>query len=144
MTLQAQRPEIGEIAFAATLRNWRDVVGIPQAGSPQILQAEIAKHAYSSRCPKPLDPAPFSDGVHSADGANTFVAFKHLLPEVPRIGAQPPFVNAPIGAEGSPPRWNLQAAPSAQDSTPRPARQLRLFRAATAHRAILTQRPRID
>jgi hypothetical protein len=113
MAFQAQRPDIGEIAFAATFRNRRDVVGIPQAGSPQILQAQVAKHAYSSRRPEPLDAMPLCHRVHSAGGADPFVAFKHLVPEVSRIGAQPPFVNAPIGAEGPPPGWNLQAAPSA-------------------------------
>jgi hypothetical protein len=144
MALQAQRPDIGEIAFASTLGNRSDMVGIPQAGSPQALQAQVAKHAYSSRRPEPLDAMPLCHRVQSARGADTFVAFKHLVPQVSRIGAQPPFVNAPIGAEGPPPDWNLQAAPSAQDSAPKPARQFRPLRAATAHRAILTQRPRID
>ena len=125
MAFQAQRPDIGEIALAATLGNRRDVVGIPQAGSPQILQAQVAQHADSLRCPEPLDAAPLGDGVHSAGGADPFIAFKYLVPEVSRIGTQAPLVNAPIRAEGPPPDWNLQAAPSAQDSPPRPARQFR-------------------
>jgi hypothetical protein len=144
MALQAQRADIGQVAFAATLRNGRDVVCIPQAGSPQILQAQIAKHAYSSRCREPLNAAPFRHRVHSTGCADPFVAFKHLVAEVSRIGAQPPFVNAPIRAKGPPTGWHLEAAPSAQDPTLRPARQFRWLRATATHRAILTQRPRID
>jgi hypothetical protein len=43
VALEAERADIRQIAFAAALGYRRDVVGIPQACAPQILESPIAK-----------------------------------------------------------------------------------------------------
>src|SRR5439155_11115676 len=43
VTLQAQSPDIGKIAFTAALGDGRDVVGVPQARATQALQAPVAQ-----------------------------------------------------------------------------------------------------
>jgi hypothetical protein len=136
MALQAQSPNIGQIALAATLCYRSNVVGIPKARSPQILEAPVAKHAHPSRRPEPLDATPLGNRIQSTGGADSFVALENLAPEVSRISAQTPFVNAPIRAEGPSPDGNLQVAPAAQDSATSSERQACSLRAPATHRAI--------
>ena len=144
MAPQAQRPNIRQIALAATLRHRRDVVGIPQARAPQILQAPVAKHAYTPPWRESLDAPPFRDRIQVTGGAHPLVAIEYLVSQISRVGAQAPFVDTPVRAEGPSPRRYFQAAPTAQGSAARTARQFRSLRAPAAHCTILAPRPRIQ
>src|ERR1700676_3427040 len=144
MAPQAQRPNIRQIALAPTLRHRRNMVGIPQARSPQILQAPVAKHAYPPPRRQSLDAPPFRHRIQVTRGAHPLVAFEYLVSEISRVGPQAPFVDTPVRAEGPSPRRYFQAAPTAQDPAARTARQFRSLRAPAAHCTILAQRPRIQ
>jgi hypothetical protein len=96
------------------------MVRIPQAA---------ARPASQPPVPQQLPP-PFSAGVaqraargqrvHSATGAEAAIAFQHLLADVPRLGAQLPFVHAEFRAKRKAPRRNLQRAPAADAPPIRP------------------------
>ena len=120
------------------------MVGVPQARPPQILQAPVAKHADPPRWRESLDAPPFSHRIQVTGGAHPLVALEYLISKISSVGAQAPFVDTPVGAEGPPAGRNLQAAPTAQDLPSRTTRQFRSLRAAAAHCTILTQRPGIE
>jgi len=51
--------------------------------------------------------------IQSANCTDAVVAQQHLLPQVPGIGSQPPFMNAIVTAERSPAAGHLTVAPAA-------------------------------
>src|ERR1700722_11215368 len=62
-------------------------------------------------------------GVDPADRANAPVPLQHLLTKITRVAAEAPFVDAPIRTEGEPPRWDFEAAPTAERPAVVPFRQ---------------------
>src|SRR5207248_2900880 len=127
MTLEAQRPHVGQIALAAAFHYRHDMVGIPEmlAAAPVLFElapcgvVELAL-IFTQRL-----------GVHAANRADAAIAREDLLPQVTGVGAELPFVHAGRAAEGPAPSRNVGAAPAAR--CPLPPHPSSGFGAASAH-----------
>jgi hypothetical protein len=117
---EAQRPDIGKVAFSASFCDGDDVIGIPEAPS---LRMEIQLPSESSPFPhrNQLEPAVELNRVQSADGADSAIPPQHLVSQVRWIGSQPPLVNTVLTAERSPALRYLGFAPAADPSAVRTA-----------------------
>lgn len=114
MALEAQGADIGQIAFPAAFDDRKDVIGIPQASAEAAAEAPVEEGLMTRETTQPHDTPPFSHAVHAADGADAPVAIENLLPEIARIGPEPPFLDTVIGAERAPAFGNLKTAPAAE------------------------------
>ena len=123
MTEQAKSAEISKVAFSPTFHNRQNVIGIPQR-----LAGEPLKPPFSQK-PQPVGPARAAQlrvgktSVDSADCADAPVPLQNLLAKVARVGAEAPFVNAPIRAERETPRRDFETAPAAEGPAAGPFRQ---------------------
>ena len=52
--------------------------------------------------------------IHSANRADAFIAREYLLPQITRVRAKAPFMDAPIRAEREAAARNFKIAPAAQ------------------------------
>ena len=90
VALQAERAHVGEIAFAATLDDGDDVIGIPEmtAKAPFFFKLAAGREIEFALV--------FTKGfgVEAALGADAVVSGKDLLAEIGGIGAESPFVDA--------------------------------------------------
>ncbi len=54
-------------------------------------------------------------GIHTAEGADAAIAAKNLFPQIAGVGAEPPLVDAPVGAEGEAARTAPQDCTTGRD-----------------------------
>jgi hypothetical protein len=102
MTEQAERPDVIEVALAATFGDGDDVIGLPQAAAAGDALHSIKPHARLARgTPRPLECSEGSQRVDSADGAASAIASEDLIAEIARVGAKTPLVYAVVAAEGA-------------------------------------------
>jgi len=115
MTRQAQRPQIIQIALPATLRHRLDMIRVPQRPPRRNRLHPIQrKPRHPGRPASPLQRVVDRHSIRLAKIANTAIPRKHLIPQVARIGPEPPLVDAIVGAKRAPPlSQNLQLAPPA-------------------------------
>ncbi len=112
VTPEAQRPDIGQVAFSATLHNGPDMIGIPEAASAR-MNVQPTAQLGSPFSWQPLKSAIEFDSVQSASRTNAPVPVPYLFPQVPWICPQPPLVNAEIVAKRTAPLRHFRATPSA-------------------------------
>jgi hypothetical protein len=95
MTLQAESPNVRQAALASSLHYREDMIRIPKMPACAPLPLESAPG-----CPVEFTFV-FAEGfrVQAALRAHAAVAREYLLPQISGIGAQPPFVDAFLGAE---------------------------------------------
>lgn len=93
MAPQAERSQVVQIAFAASLGNRQYVVRVPET-PPAHMHAETVAQCSPLAGRHELKPAIELDGVQSANCAYAAVAGEHLFAEIPGICSQPPFVDA--------------------------------------------------
>src|SRR5690242_12911136 len=95
MTLQAERPHVRKIAFAAAFAHGHDVVGIPQMlASPPLALETLPRGVIEL----PL-VAPEDDGVDPAQRADTPIAGEYRVAKIGGVRPQLPFVDAGGTAE---------------------------------------------
>src|SRR5690242_20609130 len=114
MTAQTQRLDIVEIAFASALGDRNNVVRVPQTPANACPQPPVRHQHQPVLSARIAQPPLFANRVNPADGAYALVAQKHLLPQIPWLGAQLPLMHAVLGAESETPRRDLQRTPAAQ------------------------------
>lgn len=139
VALQAKRSHIREVALPSAFRHRQNVVGIPERLSAAFGKTPLFQKPPPRRIVQAPHVPPQSDGVNAAPCANPGIAVEHAFPQVARIRAQPPFMNAGLRTKCAAALRCLPAAPAAQ----RPARfaALRLLSAKTPA-ALRTRRMR--
>lgn len=99
---EAKRAEIIQIALASSFGDGADVVGIPEGAAAgdglHPVEAEASDAGSSSST---FESVVDGDGVGLAGGTDAMVAGEDLIAEVARVGAEPPLVDAVVGAEGA-------------------------------------------
>jgi len=120
MTLQAESPNVRQAALASSLHYGEDVIRIPKMPACAPLSLE-----FTAGCPVEFTFV-FAEGfrVEAALCAYAAVTHEYLLPQISRIGAQPPFVDAFLGAEREAAFRHLGPAPAAQVTAMRSFRLL--------------------
>jgi hypothetical protein len=115
VALEAQSPDVFKITFAAAFDYRNDMVGIPQTFSTGGSKAEppFQPSLQASRSSQSLQMFPGRQAIDATLRAHASVAFHYFFADVSRIGAQPPFLHAPVGAERQPTLRHLQTAPAA-------------------------------
>ena len=114
MALQAQRPDICEIAFPAAFHYRNNMVGIPQAFSRTGAHPPIQKSFQPRRAAQPPEMAFGVQAIHAAGRAHSVIPFQYLFAKIARIGAQTPFLHAPDRTKAYSAFGNFQIAPAAQ------------------------------
>lgn len=142
VALQAERPHIGKIAFAATLHNGHDVVCIPQALAAA--HVPLRERRETGRSAKTFDAAQFRDTVQAANGADAPVALQHSFAQVAWIAAQLPLLNTPGGTEARAPGRDLKITPAAKSTTVLSLGQRGAVDPATRHGSLRTHVNRIQ
>lgn len=116
MAFQTECPDIFEIAFAAALYNWNDMVGVPKAfpdAQPRA-QAPVGERLLAANTAQALQMFPGRNAIHAALRAHALVALQDSFANITGIGAQPPLRDAPVRAERMAPVGHLETAPAAK------------------------------
>src|SRR5579862_9409855 len=114
MAQKTQSAQILKVALPSALRHGQDMVGVPEG-----LAREPFESPFREK-PEPVCPsrAPqlciSSAGIDTADRANAVVPQQNLLAQITRVGAEAPFVHAPIRTERETPCRDFQGAPAAE------------------------------
>ena len=101
---QAERAQVVEVALAAALGYWEDVVSVPERAAagdelhPVERQAGDAGFATGS-----LECRVDRDGIGLAEAADAAIAGEDLVAEIAGVGAESPLVDAVVGTEGATP-----------------------------------------
>jgi hypothetical protein len=133
MTQQTESAEISKVAFSPSFHNRQNVIGVPQR-----LAREPLKPPFGEK-PQPVGPARAPQlrvgrtSVDSADCAHSPVPLQNLLAKVARVGAEAPFVNAPLRAERETPRRDFETTPAAERPAAGPFRQSGAIGEAARH-----------
>jgi hypothetical protein len=114
MTLEAKRADVREVAFAATFGYRNDVVGIPQAFAKAGTDAPFGARTGTGNSAHSFEMMPCGDAIDTADGANTAIALQDFLAEMTGVGAELPFLDAPIRAKREAAFGYFQIAVAAQ------------------------------
>lgn len=114
MAENAERPEVQQIAFAAALDYRHDVVGVPQRFTIEPLQSPFIEQLQAMRAAGAFQPGEGGAGIHAANRADAAVAGEHPIAKIARIGAELPFIDAPVRAKRESPRRNFEVAPTAE------------------------------
>ena len=116
---QAQRAKVVEIALAPAFGYGADMVGVPEAAARgDGLHAVEAETGGAGGAPGSFERVVGSDRVDVAVGADAVVAGEHLVAEIAGIGAEPPLVDAIVGAERATAFGeNFEVAPPAEGET---------------------------
>ncbi len=94
--------EIVQVALASAFGDGADVVGIPEgAAAGDGLHAIEAEAGDTGGSAGTFECVVDGDGVGLAGGADAVVAGEDLIAEVAGVGAEPPLVDAVVGAEGA-------------------------------------------
>src|SRR4051812_44593174 len=110
MAWTAEQSIVFQSAFAATVSDRDDVIGLPtwSRHAPRPSAGAIGHRRLRTR--------PLPVGLHDVEAANltnAFVALFYLLTNVPGAASDLPFVNAAVAAECASGRFHGAAAPSA-------------------------------
>ena len=114
MTRQAECAQVGEIALSPTFAHRQNVVSVPQALAGHGLQPPVMQHPLAAGPASALQPAVRFNRIYFAKRATAAIASEYLLAEIAGVRPQPPFMDAPVGAESSPPAGNFHRAPATQ------------------------------
>jgi len=123
MAEQTKSAEISQVAFSSSFHNRQNVIGIPQRLAGEPLELPFNEKAQPVGPTRAAQLGVGSASVDSADCANAPVPLQYLLAKVARVGAEAPFVNAPIRAERKTPRRDFETTPAAEGSAAAPFRQ---------------------
>jgi hypothetical protein len=101
MAFQAEGSEVCEIALAAAFDHRNDMIGIPKAfsGSRSGTKAPIDPGLQAGGSAQSLQMSPGRQAIDAALTADALVALEHSLADVSGIGAQAPFLDAPVRTE---------------------------------------------
>ncbi len=133
MAGQTEGPDVAKVAFAAALADRNDVVRVPETFPVYGFQAPIVEHQGPACATRALQPAQRLQCVDAANGASATVAREDPLAKISWIGAEPPFMHAPVGTECATAPWNFDGAPSAQSTALRPRWKLGAEGASAGH-----------
>ncbi len=114
MTCQAERANVFKVAFAPAFADRQNMVRIPEAFAGHGFQSPIIQHQFSTGAAGALQSSECFQRVDMAERAATSVAGKHSLAKIAWIGAQAPFMDAPVGAKCQSAWRNFQRTPAAQ------------------------------
>ncbi len=106
---KAKSAHVGEAAHAAAFHHGDEGIGIPETAAAAPV---FFKRAVGAVIELALVP-PQRFGIQAAERADAVAAGEDLGAEVAGVGAQPPLVDAGIGAEGEAAAGDFGAAPAA-------------------------------
>lgn len=99
---EAEGAEVIEVALASAFGDGADVVCVPEgAAAGDGLHSVEGEAGDAGGAPGSFECVIDGNGVGLAEGADAAVAGKDLLAEVAGVGAEPPLVDAVVGAEGT-------------------------------------------
>jgi hypothetical protein len=101
VAFQTEGPHIGKIALASALCDRDDMVGVPQGPAKTIIEVPIAQKPQARLIIELQKMQPQRDGVGAASGAYTLVTLEDFFAEIAGVGAEFPFVDTGLGAEGA-------------------------------------------
>jgi len=114
MAKQAEGPDVGEIALAASFNDRHNVVRIPQRFTRARTKSPVRQEQRAAGSAREPEPPRSYDRVNSALGADAAVAVEDLLAKVGWLAAQFPLMHAELRAESETPARNFERAPTAQ------------------------------
>ena len=133
MTAKAESAYVFEIAFPAALGHREDVVRIPQASAGEAFQSPMREQHAAACAARSFEFIVCGPRIDQATCANALIALRYLFAQISGIGAQAPFVYAPVRAKSPPARWHFERAPSAECAAVRAFRQHGAVRGAAGH-----------
>lgn len=135
MAAEAESADVLQVAFAATLADRKDVVGVPEAFTVQAAHAPVLQQRVTARAARPAKLAQGGQRVDATSGAEAAVPREDLIAEVGGLRAQLPLMHAVVGAEGESASRHLERAPAAQATAVRTARDGAAIHPASGHNA---------
>lgn len=114
MTAKTQGANVRQVALAAAFDDGDDVIGIPEGLARAGPEAPVSEKRGARCSAGEAKLAGGGDGIGTAVGTNTAIAFENSLAEIGGLGAQLPLVNAELGAEGEAAFGDFERAPSAK------------------------------
>jgi hypothetical protein len=117
---EAKGSKVGQIAFASSFRNRKDVIRIPEA-PPSGMPIQLGAQGFAFASGHKLETSVKLDRVQAANGADSAITRQYPVTEVPGVRSQPPLVDALIVAEGPPSCRHLFPAISADTPAVRTA-----------------------
>jgi len=145
MADQAQGSDVLQIAFAAALDHWDNMIRVPKRPSANPLEPPTRQQLLPMSPARPLQVEIGHPAIHPAYRADAPVTGEYLLAQIPGIRAKAPFMDAPIRAEGEPARGDLEVTPAAERTAVLPSRQCSSIGKSAghgsgrAHKTFLTQ-----
>jgi hypothetical protein len=79
VAFEAQRAQVGEVAFAASFDDRHDVICVPEALAGLRLHSPRRQQPNPRRTALPLDVMPLRHAVDPAKGTEASVAIEHLI-----------------------------------------------------------------
>jgi hypothetical protein len=135
MAVQAKCAQVVEIALAAALGYWQDVISVPQALAPEIPETPDSEQILPALGARAPQEGVGGERIYGAAGADALIAFTDGVAQVGRAGAQPPLVHAIYRAEGTAAFRDLKRAPAAAWASSKASGQKRSDGAAARHGA---------
>ncbi len=122
MATKAKRPQIIQITLPTPLSHGPHMVRIPQRPScPHRPHPPNLQQLLPNFSPTPQQPRILRHRIGPTQPTHALIPKKHLVPQIPRIGPQPPLVHAIVRAERpSPLSQNLHPTPPAKRPPKRP------------------------
>jgi hypothetical protein len=120
---KAQCAQILKIALSSTFHYRQDMISVPKCLSREPLEPPFNEKPQPMGSARTAQFPVGSASVDSADRTDASVPLQNLLTKVARVGAEAPFVYAPIRAESETPRRNFEITPAAERPAVRPFRQ---------------------
>lgn len=114
MAFETQRPDVLEIAFAATFDDGHDMIGVPKAVSGTGAQPPFKESFQPRGAAKTFDLPFCMQAVEPATDADTAIAFQNPLANIGRIATQTPLFHAPIRTKSQAALGNFEIAPTAK------------------------------
>jgi len=115
MAFQAKRSYVLEITFSAAFDYGNDMISIPEASSTGRSEPEppFQPSFQTGGATQSLQLPPGCQAIDAALRTDALVALQDFFADVSRIGAQAPFLHAPVRAEGESSLGHLEIAPAA-------------------------------
>ena len=122
MAAETKGAKVVEVTLSASFDHGQDVIGVPEAFACTATQSPVAQQLVASGASGAAELARGGKGVDAASGAYAAITQEDLIAQICGLGAQLPFVNTEVGAEGKAARWHLERAPAAEAAPVRSAR----------------------
>jgi hypothetical protein len=114
VAVQAERPDVGEIALASAFHHGHNMVCIPERSPVERPQPPLREKPGTSQTAASADFVVCGYRINAANGADAAIAFESLLAQKARVGSEPPFIDTPFGAKSLASLRHFKVAPPAE------------------------------